>query len=151
MRRNNYFEQRNLNLSKCNVNKQIHYETLKSCEDQCHQDCHFTYYSYTVSKSEEIKIAQSILRFRHNEMPDLTIRHIAEMPLLTFICNFGGILGMWLGVSFFRIFEIIWIRFRLNILSKMNYNNITNNNNLFVFTNINMNGRKPTQPRIHNS
>ena len=50
---------------------------------------------------------QAGLKINHNEMPDITIRYIPEMPLLTFICNFGGILGMWLGISFYSIVENI--------------------------------------------
>ena len=80
---------------------------MKTCENQCHQECYFTYYSYTVSKLGEINLYDPKLIFKHNEMPDLKIRQIPEIPLLTFICNFGGLLGMWLGVSFYSTLEII--------------------------------------------
>ena len=117
LRRKIYFEQRNLNLSKCIVSDEIYYESIKSCEDQCHKECHFTYYSFTITKYIEIDLYHAHLRFRHNEMPDITIRYIPEMPLLTFICNFGGILGMWLGLSFYTIFEHIWNILPINIIS----------------------------------
>ena len=123
LRRKIYFEQGNLNLSKCTVNESIHFETIKSCEDNCHKECHFTYYSFTINKYLKFNMYQARLKINHNEMPDLTIRYIAEMPLLTFICNFGGILGMWLGISFYSIVEIIWKILRINIL----FNNILSN------------------------
>ena len=72
----------------------------------------------------------------HNSMPDITIRYIPEMPLLTFICNFGGILGMWLGLSFYTIFDIIWKILHVHILSKIFFtNNIININNIKNITN----------------
>ena len=131
-----YFQQRNLNLSKCVVNRKIQFESLKSREDQCHDECHFTYYSFTISKFVEIDIHQAYFIIKHNEMIDLTIRYIPEMPLLTFICNFGGILGMWLGVSFVSILENIWKILRSNILSRTSFTfNIRNA--LFIKTNSN--------------
>ena len=151
MTRKSYFKQRNLNLSKCLVNKIIHYESLKACEDQCHQDCYITYYSFTLSKFAEIKLLDAHVNFKHSEVPDLTIRHIAEMPLLTFICNFGGILGMWLGVSFYSIVEDIWKILHKKIISKLSIINITNNYNNKIFITTNDNSRNVSQPRIMTS
>ena len=119
-----YFEQRNLNLSKCIVSNKIYYKSIKLCEDQCHKECHFTYYSFTIDKNVEIPMNQNYFAIKHNELPDITIRYIPEMPLLTYICNFGGILGMWLGLSFYTIFNIIWKILRLHIFSKIFFTNI---------------------------
>ena len=129
LRRKIYFEQRNLNLSKCVVNDKIFYESLKSChKDQCHKECHFTYYLFTISKHLEIDLYQAHLQIKHNEMPDITIRYIPEMPLLTFICNFGGILGMWLGLSFYTIFHDIWNILHVHIWFKF----FLPKNNIFI-------------------
>ena len=141
LKRKTYFEQRNLNLSKFHLEKKIHYEVIKTCDEQCYKDCDFTYYSTTVNKFKEIDLYQAVLSFSHNEMPDITIRHIPEMPLLTFICNFGGILGMWLGVSFFGTFEIIWKLIRVNILSKISIIQIINNNDNKFFISTKTNSR----------
>ena len=98
-----YFEQSNLNFSKCNIKiKNIH-RIFEYCYGQCNRECHITYYSYTIIKLKEIDMYQINFEFKHNQMPDLSIRHIPEMSILTLICNFGGILGMWLGVSFVDI------------------------------------------------
>ena len=79
-----YFEQRNLNLSKCNVKIEIIHEILELCYGQCNKECHITYYSFTISKLKEIDKYQAHFEFKHNQMPDLTIRHIPEMPLLAY-------------------------------------------------------------------
>ena len=149
LRRKVYFEQSNLNLSKCIVNDKVHYKSLKSCEDQCHKECHFTYYSVTIDKYNVIDMYQARFIINHNEMPDITIRYIPEMPLLTFICNFGGILGMWLGISFYTILEIMWKIFRNHILSNNNLSNIfITVKNKFINTNMG-NFRRVSRPRIH--
>ena len=96
LQKESYFEQINLNFTKCHITTKITNE------------CRITYYSFTMRRFKEIDLYQLNLKFRHNQMPDLTIRHIPEMPLLTFICNFGGILGMWLGVSFVDILNRVW-------------------------------------------
>ena len=36
--------------------------------------------------------------FKQNSIPDVIVRHSLEMSLI-FVCNFGGLLGMWLGTS----------------------------------------------------
>ena len=145
-----YFEQSYLNFSKCNIKMKMVHEILEICYNQCNRECHITYYSFTIDKIFEIDMYQADLFFKHNEMPDLTIRHIPEMPLLTLICNFGGILGMWLGVSFSGILKCVWNLLRAKILSKIsainfninninNFNNINNNNNILF---ISMNSRR---------
>ena len=142
LKRINYFKQRNLNLSNCRTSDKITFESIKSCEHQCHKECHFTYYSFKINKYIETNIGRTVFEFKHNEMPDITIRYIPEMPLLTFICNFGGILGMWLGVSFYSTFEIIWKIIRVNILSKIFFTNNFINNIKIKFISTNVNSRR---------
>ena len=148
LRRKTYFQQRNFNLSKCAVSDKLYYEVVKLCDDQCHKECHFTYYSFTVSKSVENNVySHSSLTFTHNEMPDITIEYIPEMPLLTYICNFGGILGMWLGLSFYSMMEDIWKIFHVNILSKFISTNIFICTKNIFFTSRHVNTRRISQPR----
>ena len=147
LRRKRYFEEKNLNLSKCVVSDKVYYESLKLCENQCHKECQFTYYSFTISKYTEINMYHASFSINHNSLPDITIRYIPEMPLLTFICNFGGILGMWLGLSFYTIFHDIWKILHAYILSK--FTNINTSINLFITTNFV--SRKIIQPRNNNS
>ena len=143
LKKKTYFEQSNLNFSKCKINIKIKHEILESCYGKCNQECHITYYSFTINKFRQIYIDQAYFLFKHNAMPDLTIRHIPEMSLLTFICNFGGILGMWLGVSFVSILNCIWNFSRVKILSKISMKNIININKNKIINNIYAN-------KIHN-
>ena len=48
------------------------------------------------------------IKIIHSEYPDIFIEHIPEMSLISFLCNFGGLLGMWLGLSLFGIFNEIF-------------------------------------------
>ena len=121
-----YFEKSNLNLSKCFIKNEIRHEIIEFCYKQCNLECDINYYSFTIDKIQEIEFYKNYFSFEPSYMPDLTIRHIPEMPLLTFICNFGGILGMWLGVSFVDILNRLWNLIRLKILIWFNMN-ITNN------------------------
>ena len=139
LKKKSYFEQSNLNFSKCKMKIKLEHEILELCYVQCKQDCHITYYPFTITKHKEIDINRTLISIEHNHMPDITIRHIPEMPLLTFICNFGGILGMWLGVSFIGILNSVWKLLRAKILSKISIINMfimNNNNNNIINQNI---------------
>ena len=72
-------------------------------------------------------------------MPDFIIRYIPELTFISFVCNFGGLLGMWLGVSFLSIinyFKIVLVKFlkdhtnQTNI--QLNFSNNTHGDKLFV-------------------
>ena len=109
--RKDYFETNNFSWSYCRYNQNIENDMRMLCEDQCPIECHFTYFFTSVEKSKpefvdwEHFIIASIT-FRHNSMPDVFIRHIPEMPLMTFICYFGGLLGMWVRCRFHRYFSL---------------------------------------------
>ena len=51
-------------------------------------------------------------------MPDILIRYIPEITFNSFACNFGGLLGMWLGVSILSIIS----HFKSVIINYKNYN-----------------------------
>ena len=46
---------------------------------------------------------------KYGQYPDIFVEHIPEMDLIGFLCNFGGLLGMWLGFSLFGVFNDIFI------------------------------------------
>ena len=80
---------------------------------------------------------------QHNQLPDVLVRHMPEMSFISFVSNFGGLLGMWLGLSVLIIFDNIFSftkriikaigkRDNDKILFKYNQNNI-------IATSINVN------------
>ena len=82
-------------------------QVLIKCEDKCHKECQFRYYSFNFDKYMDYnnKSMNVEILVEHNEMPDLFIVYIPEMPLMTLICDFGGLLGMWLGASFLALLK----------------------------------------------
>ena len=86
---------------------------LEICEKICKKECHSSYYIMNHHIIDEItndhdmfkKVFGRKLKWAisfelvHNKYPDILITHLPEMPLIELICNFGGLLGMWLGIS----------------------------------------------------
>ena len=80
------------------------------CMRQCKQDCLFEYYVHVVSigREEEKHFElerKALVLIRHKQIPDIYIKNIPEMTFISFVSNFGGLLGMWLGISVILIFE----------------------------------------------
>ena len=116
-------------------------QTLKSCYDPdfnkfnftlymdcnkiCKVECNFIYYPYEI---EIIEHPEHQLRIRHGEYPDIFVEHLPETTFIGFVCNFGGLLGMWLGLSLFTIFNNIF-----NLVTKIDYQKCITYNN-FTFT-----------------
>ena len=74
----------------------------------CKAECIHKYYpneikSLTNPYENEIQIV-----IVHGQYPDIFVRYISQMSLIGFLCNFGGLLGMWLGQSLFDIFIYIF-------------------------------------------
>ena len=79
--------------------------TTKYCLDKCQKDCKFTYYS-TNTKVGQIKNRGHFDIFiLHNNLPDIFITYLPKINFLSLVCNFGGLLGMWLGISILVIIE----------------------------------------------
>jgi hypothetical protein len=82
-------------------------EIMRICADYCPPECDLiTYYisvdsySYTEKNSSYIVVYYRSLRF-------LSISQQAKSTLVDFISNVGGILGVFIGISFLSIVEII--------------------------------------------
>ena len=76
---------------------------------KCLSECDFKYYlrdePRTFSKDNDVWKEFSAITLKHNQMPDLVIRHLPELTLMSLVCNFGGLLGMWLGFSILTTFK----------------------------------------------
>ena len=126
------------------------------CERQCEQDCDEYYYSYDVKSmgNKLYKIKQGFyhafdIAIQHNRLPDVLVRHMPEMTFIAFVSNFGGLLGMWLGMSALIIFDNI-LSFTKRIIKTIGSDNsgkvIIIHNNLATMnvnnTNVNINRQR---------
>ena len=76
---------------------------------------------------------------RRSDFPDMIIEYMPETTFISLVCNFGGLLGMWMGVSMLNsiivVYKLAKVNFKkiINILIKYKYNfnvNIQNNINI---------------------
>ena len=81
------------------------------CNKMCKVECKEKYY---VIESDRIDSEDNDIFIEHSENPDIYIKHIPEMNFIRFLCDLGGLLGMWLGLSLFDIFKGILIIFKKN-------------------------------------
>ena len=81
------------------------YSIIRYCEKMCKAECISKYYPLEI---ERVKSYQSLIKIYHGEFPDILIKNIPEITSIELICNFGGLLGMWLGLSLFGIFNDIF-------------------------------------------
>ena len=122
--RKDYLAFGNDKLISCNeeeYNYQI-YSIKLDCEKMCKMDCNEKYYQIEIETFEiNNSDVKNLIKIRHNEFPDIYVEYIPEMNLIGFFCNFGGLLGMWLGWSFSGIFSDIF-----NLINKISFRNYFN-------------------------
>ena len=77
------------------------------CSSFCRPDCNFSYYIYEhePGPSHTQYLPQFDLRISHNSFPDIVIKYLPKTTFISFVCSFGGLLGMWLGLSFLTILD----------------------------------------------
>ena len=107
------------------------------CQQKCKPDCIYSYYP-TSHTQEEYEIEDNGLWFkfniRHNSLPDVLITYLPQTTFLSLVCNFGGLLGMWLGLSFINIINLLV----LNTYRALRRPLIKQQNNIFIRKNINV-------------
>ena len=71
------------------------------CKEECYQEHYLwekkvnrQYKDLNMSSNNRIKVD-----VRPSNLPTVIIDHLPEMTFLSVLCNFGGLVGMWLGVS----------------------------------------------------
>ena len=109
------------------------FKVITQCTNQCRSNCKFKYYLFDKKVTRPHGHMISSIFLRHNGMPDLFIRHIPEITSLSFISNFGGLLGMWLGLSILTIFNITFQLIKL--FTKFKQYNTMNVDKLFLVQN----------------
>ena len=101
-------------ISNCDQYEKLKQEVTRNCSEQCKQPCTYSYYPVSFLKLGSLPFGQIRIHIEHNEMPDILIKYFPETSFISFVCNFGGLLGMWLGLSFLSMAK----RLKL-IVSKM--------------------------------
>ena len=104
------FEDKTVN--KCLASNVLLFKSL--CAQSCQYSCRFKYYNYDLK--EEKPLPESVQKWpkrlfinvRHNRMPDEIVMHYPEMTFISFVSSFGGLLGMWLGMSVLATFGTVY-------------------------------------------
>ena len=139
-RKNVWSQFKNKTLEHCFIVDQNNIASIySSCYNECPKDCKFEYYSLDVKEVLKDKPDHAQIYLEHSNMPDVTINYLPEITWLSLICNFGGLLGMWLGISILVIIEDLNMIIRalmrkISIKNTINFNfflHKVHGNNLF--------------------
>ena len=125
-----------VNLTKYTDLSEIWDKCLKECKPDCSLKQYFIKEVHSGQQYYDRK--ETIIYLAHDIMPDVIVRHSLEMPLMSFVCNFGGLLGMWLGLSLISISKNIFhsihdfCNFDRNKIKIFNKNNFNINPQIFI-------------------
>ena len=126
-------------------------ECQKKCPDECHQEYYFLDLKMTEKLSDSIPLKNRSIELNivPSSRPKIIITHLPEMTLMSLVCNFGGLLGIWLGLSVLDTLTYLWKYYNL-IHSKLMTNNNKNNKQLFIRNNyINSHANNCPKKSIH--
>ena len=90
---------------------------------KCPDECYHVYYLLQIEEKKLFKLMISTsnsinLNLIQSNFPTIIIKQLPEMSLISLLCNIGGLLGMWLGVSLVTTFTNIY-NISKNIFSKL--------------------------------
>ena len=84
------------------------------CYTECPNNCDDIYYNLNLIESSTSHLFTQyyqpntiFLTLSHNGVPDQFVEHLPEMTFIEFISNFGGLLGIWLGISLLDLVKYI--------------------------------------------
>lgn len=75
------------------------------CSDKCKCDLSYNYYQVYIQPMTRNEDNTTSIWFEHNEMPDITVKYVPEISFIMMVCNWGGLIGMWLGLSFLTMIK----------------------------------------------
>ena len=129
MRKEIFVQDTNRLIRICNMRNL--YKINLNCEVQCRRDCHFAYFQYEITAKNinvtNIWVKRSAIDIRHNNLPDIVVRHMPEITFISLICNFGGLLGVWLGFNVLMVFNETFALLNKLVISKRQVHLSVNN------------------------
>ena len=113
------------------------------CMSKCPDECYHVYYLLQTKDKRLYKAMISMPNTIHvnliqKNFPTIIIKQLPEMSIISLLCNIGGLLGMWLGVSLLSTFNNIYNTSK-NVFCKLFSNISYNKNNISNFIIINHN------------
>ena len=142
-------EERQYNYTFHRVNDRLT-EITQHCHKMCKPNCKYSYYLYDIRMIRDVYrkdsfqiYKQSYLAIEHNRLPDLFVRHIPETTFITFVGNFGGLLGMWLGINALIIFDNVY-KLAKRVIKAIGKTD-EHQTKIFIQRNINYNLRNTTE------
>ena len=124
---------------------------MLKCLDNCQDDCSFKYYPFQLNNVGKYETRKTKIILEHNELPDILVEQNPEMNFTTFVCNFGGLLGMLLGLSFLSIIKHILLITRNIAMHKLsNIKKRSIKQELSIIKTYNCNNRKLCNRRNYN-
>ena len=117
----------------------IHQEHQDICDTQCKTDCKFKFYriDYFGEVEHRNGIVDLLLKdgeyvtkitLQHSNSPDIVVKHYPEVTFISLACDFGGLLGMWLGLSIMVVLNSLIDSIKMFYI----YSPRINNNNILV-------------------
>ena len=68
----------------------------------CELECNSKYYKIEIERIDYYQdIDYFMTEIKHSELPHIFVQYIPKLNLVGFLCNFGGLLSIWLGLSQF--------------------------------------------------
>ena len=121
------------------------YDSIRRiCTRKCREECYQAYYLSQL-KTSFAKVQPNLtildndinIDFEPSSLPNIIVNHMPEMSFLSFLCSFGGLLGMLLGTSLLEILTHLWfiskkIYIKLISLKIFDSNIDYNRNNVIV-------------------
>ena len=119
---------------------------MYQCPDECDQKYFFMQHknskrrSYNYDRDQIVKTLSQI-QILSSDLPTIIIIHLPEMTLISLLCNLGGLIGMWLGISiastFGKLTDLVKVSIT-NLISSCITNNTTINNPSLTLFNLNV-------------
>ena len=130
------------NIENCSlINLGDNEPVLLECKQNCKGECYQA--QYLIDKHIELSENQDRINIilNRDSLPDISIEYMPEMTLISLVCNIGGLVGMWCGISVLDTIKNIIIIIKLSYSSIKIKQNVTNRN----ITNITV------RPRVSNT